>query len=70
MEEQVKSILGRGNSKPRGPAVGGRPLELQYRDLTGGSGGVETRNEFPGGCGTVETSHEFTELSRNRMITF
>lgn len=69
-----KSILGRGSSKPWGPAVGGRPLGLQYRDpllgvVWGGEyEGVRTSKEFTGKCGTVETSHEFTEISRNQMI--
>lgn len=67
------SILGRGNSNPRDPAVGGRPLGLQCSYPTGEGGAVGTSNGFTGrwgGCGTVETSNEFTGISRSQMITF
>lgn len=52
-----KSILGGGSSKPWGPAVGGRPLGLQYRDPLLGVGwggeyeGVRTSKEFIGDVG-------------------
>ena len=47
------SILGRGNSNPRGPAVGGRPLGLQCSYPTGEGGAVGTSNGFTGRWGGV-----------------